>query len=644
MCGIAGFLGSGVPPRETAEAMARALKHRGPDALGVWTDPEAGVGLGHARLSIIDISESGAQPMVSACGRFVLSYNGEMYNFRALRSDLEAAGAVFKGTSDTEVLLALISRGGVRKAVVQCNGMFAFALWDRRDHVFTLGRDRMGEKPLYYGWSGKSFLFASEMKALRVFPGFKGEIDRDSVALFLRHNCVPSPYSIYKGVRKLPPGCLLEVRPGSAEGTLHEYWSLKETAERGVREPFTGSFEEAGKSLEALLRESVLLRMESDVPLGAFLSGGIDSALVVALMQSQSKRPVRTFTLGSSIPSYDETKEARAVADHLGTEHTELCVSDKTTLEVIPRLARIYDEPFSDSSQIPAYLVSELARRSVTVALSGDGGDELFAGYNRHFWGRTIWNRAGWMPRGVRGLAASALGSMPAPAWDATFAALAPVLPKSLRHRAPGEKLQLLAEVLASRSAEEFYSGLVSHWKRPCSVALGAKEPPTALTDPRRQAVLPDIAQRMLYLDAATYLPDDILTKLDRASMAVSLEARVPLLDHRLVEFAWTLPLHMKLSGNKGKLLLREVLGRYVPPALFERPKKGFGVPIDSWLRGPLRDWAESLLDEKRLREGGIFDPAPIRACWEEHLSGRRNRHYVLWDVLMFEAWKDEWT
>jgi len=644
MCGIAGFLSGSVSPRETAEAMARTLKHRGPDALGVWTDSEAGVGFGHARLSILELSELGAQPMVSACGRYVLAYNGELYNFRALRAELEKGGVAFRGGSDTEVLLSLVSRDGVREAVGRINGMFAFALWDRRERVLTLGRDRMGEKPLYYGWSGRSFLFGSELNALRAFPGFKAEIDRDSVALYLRHNCVPSPYAIFKGVRKLPPGCLLEVRPGAADAAPQEYWSLKEAAERGVGAPFAGSVEEAGAVLEKLLLESVSMRMESDVPLGAFLSGGIDSALVVALMQAQSKRPVRTFTLGSTIPSYDESKEARAVAEHLGTDHTELCVSDKATLEVIPRLARIYDEPFSDSSQIPAVLVSELARRNVTVALSGDGGDELFAGYNRHFWGRTIWNRVGWLPQGVRGLAGELLGSVSAPTWDRSFAALAPVLPKGFRHRAPGEKLQLLGEVLASSSAEEFYSGLVSHWKNPSAVVLGSKEPLTALTDPKRRAEFTDIAQRMLYLDSTSYLPDDILTKLDRASMSVSLEARVPLLDHRLVEFAWTLPLSMKLSGNKGKLLLRQVLGRYVPPALFERPKKGFGVPIDAWLRGPLRDWAESLLDEKRLREGGIFDPAPIRAMWSEHLSGLRNRHYVLWDILMFEAWRDEWS
>lgn len=644
MCGIAGVLGGGgARLRESTEAMARALKHRGPDALGVWTDLDAGVGLGHARLSILDISSAGAQPMQSGCGRYVLTYNGELYNFRQLKRELEGQGAAFRGGSDTEVLLALISRDGARQAVTKCNGMFAFALWDRRDRVLTLGRDRMGEKPLYYGRAGDSFIFASELRALRAFPGFKPEIDRGSVALYLRHNCVPSPYSIYKGVRKLPPAALFEVLPGAGDGTLTEYWSLKDVAERGVREPFSGSTGDAANALDVLLRESVATRMESDVPLGAFLSGGIDSAVVAALMQAQSARPVRTFTLGSTIPSYDETKEARAVAAHLGTDHTELCVSDKATLDVIPRLPRVYDEPFSDSSQIPAILVSELARRSVTVALSGDGGDELFAGYNRHFWGRSIWNRVGWMPRGVRALAGSALGLVSAPSWDRAFSACSSALPGGLRHRAPGEKLQLLSEVLGSASPEEFYSGLVSHWKNPSAVALRSSEPLTGLTDPLRQAALPDIAQRMLYLDASTYLPDDILTKLDRASMAVSLEARAPLLDHRLVEFAWSLPLGMKLSGGKGKILLREVLGRYVPPALFDRPKKGFGVPIDAWLRGPMRDWAESLLDEKRLREGGFFDPAPIRAVWEEHLSGRRNRHYVLWDILMFEAWREEW-
>lgn len=642
MCGIAGIMGQ--PTTELTSSvrnMVASIRYRGPDDSGVWCDERLGIGLGHARLSILDLSPEGHQPMVSASGRYVIVFNGEVYNFAELRSELEVAGQKFRGHSDTEVMLAAFEEWGIEKAVPRFVGMFAFALWDRSDRVLTLARDRMGEKPLYYGWQGNTFLFGSELKALKAHSAFQCEIDRAALALMLRHNYIPAPYSIYKGIRKLLPGTYLSLSMGKSEGETVRYWSVREVAERGQAQPFAGSDTEAGMALEAHLLESISLQMIADVPLGAFLSGGVDSSTVVALMQAQSSRPIKTFTIGFHEEGYDEAQHAKLVARHLGTEHTELYVMPKEAMNVIPRLPALYDEPFSDSSQIPTFLVSELARRHVTVSLSGDGGDELFGGYNRYFWATNIWRRIGWVPQPLRAALAGALTALPPSAWNSVFRALARFLPVGWRYANPGDKLHKLAEILAVRTPEEIYLGLVSHWKQPAEMVSGAHEPLTVLTDPAQWAGLSDFEQRMMYLDQMTYLPDDILAKVDRAAMGTSLETRVPFLDHRVVKFAWSLPLSMKIRHGQGKWLLRQVLYRHVPKELIERPKMGFGVPIDMWLRGPLKGWAEELLDEARLQREAYFDPRPIRMKWAEHLTGRRNWSYYLWDVLMFQAWNE---
>ncbi len=636
MCGIVGWLGRAVD-REAALAICGELHHRGPDDAGVWLDDTAGIALTHRRLSILDLSPAGHQPMVSVSGRYVIAFNGEIYNHLDLRREMDAMP--WRGHSDTETLLAAFERWGVEATLAKCCGMFAIALWDRSTRNLVLARDRLGEKPLYYAWQGASFLFGSELKALRAHPEFRGEIDRDALALYMRHNAIPAPHSIYRNVFKLPPGTWLKIRPGELEAKPQQYWSVRAAAEEGRRSPFTGSDGEAREALTAVLRQAVAGQMLADVPLGAFLSGGVDSSMVVALMQAQSTRPIRTFTIGFHETGYNEAEHAHAVAAHLGTEHTELYVTAEQAMAVIPRLPELYDEPFADSSQIPTFLVSELARRHVTVSLSGDGGDELFGGYNRYFWATSIWRRIGWAPQSLRAALAGALTVLPPPLWNQAFKGVARFLPAGWRYANPGDKLHKLAEILAVRSPEEIYLGLVSHWKRPEDLVLGAREPATVLTDPLLWADLPDFESRMMYMDQMTYLPDDILTKVDRAAMGVSLETRVPLLDHRVVEFAWSLPLSMKIRHGQGKWLLRQVLYQYVPPALIERPKMGFGIPIDVWLRGPLKTWAEGLLNERRLQHEGYFNPVPIRQKWDEHLAGRRNWSYYLWDVLMFQAW-----
>jgi asparagine synthase (glutamine-hydrolysing) len=626
MCGIAGAWGVGF---DHAERMARTLTHRGPDGVGSWSDASAGLALAHARLSIVDLSQTGRQPMLSSCGRYAIVLNGEIYNYRELRGELAARGSAFRGTSDTEVFLELISRSGLNAALSRANGMFAFALWDRAERRLQLVRDRLGEKPLYYGWAGSTLLFGSELKALRAHPAFAARVNRESLGLFARHSCVPAPYSIYEGVLKALPGAIVTFEDG-AIGDLPRsvlYWSLREAASEGLASPFRGTEREAAEELERLLRRAVKSRMHADVPLGAFLSGGIDSSMIVALMQQEGDRAARTFTIGYGEGAYDEADHAKAVSAHLKTDHTELRVTPAQALDAIPRLASVYDEPFADSSQIPTLLVSELARGSVKVALSGDGGDELFGGYNRHTWGRGIWRGLGRIPVGVRRLASMALTAASPHSKDGISR----------------ERIQRLAGVIAAESAEDMYLGIVTHWGEAAGLVLASSKPATLVERYSGAFLEEDPAVRMMYLDTATYLPDDILTKLDRASMAVGLEARAPLLDHRLVEFAWRLPLDMKLRGGRGKWLLRQVLDRLVPRVLADRPKKGFGAPICSWLRGPLRPWAEELLDEGRLRRDGYFDPKPIRARWAEHLSGRRDWQYPLWDILMFQAWLDRW-
>jgi asparagine synthase (glutamine-hydrolysing) len=626
--------------------MTDAIFHRGPDDAGVWLDESAGIALGHRRLSILDLSSEGHQPMVSACGRYVIAFNGEIYNYRDIRRELDQSSpsVQWRGHSDTEVMLAAFSQWGLETALGKFVGMFAFALWDRGERVLRLARDRVGEKPLYYGWMENVFLFGSELKALRAHPAWHGKIDRDVLALYLRHSYVPAPYTIYRGIHKLMPGTFLSIKAGlpGAEPLTRPFWSARAVAETGVAEPFQGNEQEAIDTLETLLRQSVQRQMVADVPLGAFLSGGYDSSAIVALMQAQSDRPVKTFTIGFHESGYNEAKHATAVARHLGTDHTELYVTPEEAMAVIPKLPSLYDEPFGDSSQIPTFLVSELARRHVVVSLSGDAGDELFAGYNRYFWGRNLWRRLGWLPASIRQAMAGLLTAVPATSWDGALEKLRPILPAFLRYKTLGDKLHKLAEILALPGPDAMYRSLVSHWKQPTYVVLGAKEPPTTLSEPSLWAELPDFTHRMMYLDLVSYLPDDILVKVDRAAMGVSLETRVPFLDHQVVEFAWRLPLSMKIRDGQGKWILRQLLYRYVPEEIVERPKMGFGVPIDAWLRGPLRDWAEDYLNERHLHEEGYFDPQPIREKWVEHLNGRRNWSYHLWDVLMFQTWFDE--
>lgn len=645
MCGFAGFLQTkSVIAAEAmaplARRMADALTYRGPDDAGNWADPAAGIALGHRRLSIIDLSPEGHQPMASASGRYVIAFNGEIYNFEYLRGELEGEHIAWRGHSDTEVMLAAFEKWGLEDALKKFNGMFAFALWDRRERTLAFARDRMGEKPLYYGWSGGTLLFGSELKALRAHPAWSAEINRDAIAAYLRHNYVPAPYSIYRGIFKLPAAHYLVVTPHD-RGEPRAYWNLREAAERGHQNPMTGSDREAVEGLDTLLRDAVRMRTVADVPVGVFLSGGIDSSTVVALMQAQSSNPVRSFSIGFDEAAYNEAQHAKAVAKHLGTDHTELYVTPAEAMDVIPSLPAIYDEPFADSSQIPTILVSKLARRHVTVTLSGDGGDELFCGYVRYFWGRRIWNKIGRVPSGVRGLAGKALTSLSPDAWNRLMGGVTRLVPSTSLKELTGHRVHKLAEVLSVPTPDVLYHGLISHWPDPNAIVIGAREPATALNDPDQWAALDDFTARMMYLDAITYLPDDILVKVDRASMSVSLEARVPLLDHRVVEYAWRVPLSMKIRDEQGKWLLRQVLYRYVPRELVERPKMGFGVPIDSWLRGPLRDWAEDLLSESKLRAGGHFNPAPIREKWAEHLTGSRNWEYWLWDILMFQAWLD---
>lgn len=643
MCGLTGFLNAcnGVN-RELAQHwlydMANAIARRGPDNDGYWIDPDAGFGLAHRRLAIVDLSPAGAQPMVSSSGRYVLAFNGEIYNHQLLRQALEREGKVvspWRGHSDTETLLASLDAWGFESTLQRSIGMFAISLWDRELRTLTLARDRLGEKPLYYGWQGQggeaAFLFGSELSALRRHPMFVADINRDALGLYMRHNCIGGANSIYIGIHKLLPGHILTVSSAAPDPVVRAWWSGADVAAQGVTHPFAGTPDEAVNALEALLRGAVGQQMMADVPLGAFLSGGIDSSTVVALMQAQSSRPVRTFSIGFHEAGYNEAEHAKAVARHLGTDHTELYVTPQQALDVIPKLPSLYSEPFADSSQIPTYLVSQLARQHVTVSLSGDAGDELFCGYTRYQMTAGLWGKVSRLPRPLRQLAAKAITALPPAAWDK----LGAVLPLSR----VGDKLHKGAVLLGSRSAADLYRGMVSHWSDPACVVLGATEPATVLSG--AAPALPGLGdvERMMALDMLSYLPDDILAKVDRAAMGVSLETRVPFLDHRVVEFAWSLPLAYKLRDGVTKWPLRQVLYRYVPRELIDRPKMGFGVPIDHWLRGPLREWAETLLAEPRLRSEGFFDPAPIRQKWDEHLSGKRNWQYHLWDVLMFQAW-----
>jgi asparagine synthase (glutamine-hydrolysing) len=646
MCGLAGYFTRRDPvDGQLLAAMASAVTHRGPDDAGTWLDPALGIGLAHRRLSIVDLSPAGHQPMHSASGRFVVAFNGEIYNHIELRTAL--GDLSWRGHSDTETLLAAIEAWGLEETLKKLVGMFAIALWDMRERTLFLARDRFGEKPLYYGWQKEVLLFGSELKALKAHPAFLGELDRDSITLLLRHNAIHAPRSIYRGISKLPPGTFLRLQTEAGLTAMQEvrpvqYWSLADLACAGQAAMFGGDPHEAVDELEAKLNDAIRLQMVADVPLGAFLSGGVDSSLVVALMQAQSSRPIRTFTIGFHEADFNEAVHAKAVARHLGTDHTELYVTATEAQAVIPRLPEMYDEPFADSSQIPTFLVSQLARRDVTVSLSGDAGDELFGGYNRYFLADSIWRKTRGIPRPLRDLAAASILGIPVAGWDGLSRVLGNVLPKRLQFSQVGDKAHKLAEILRASRPDGLYRDLVSHWKRPADLVIGATEPPTVLAESTLWEATREFPHRMMLLDGLSYLPDDILVKLDRAAMSVSLETRVPFLDHRVAEFAWRLPLSMKIRHGESKWALRQVLYRHVPPELIERPKMGFGVPIGDWLRGPLRDWAEALLNESRLKREGIFRHEAILEKWREHQDGKRNWQYYLWDVLMFQAWL-EW-
>ena len=642
MCGIAGVLGDRGVDAETATRMTRVLAHRGPDDQGIWLDAEAGIALGHRRLSIIDLSPAGHQPMLSPGGRYVIILNGEIYNYAELRAELAAQGHRFewRGHSDTEVLLAGFEAWGIKATLQRASGMFAIALWDKAERALTLARDRLGEKPLYYGRQGGPkgpFLFASELKALRQHPAFVAEVDREALSLLLRYLAVPAPLSIYRGISKLMPGTMLTLRYGAAEHVIEQYWSGAEVARSGVADPIKLGPEEAADALEQVLEAAIQRQMVADVPLGAFLSGGVDSSTVVAIMQKLSPRPVRTFTVGFHDKAFNEAEHAKAVARHLGTDHTELYVSSEQAMEVVPRLGAIYDEPFADSSQIPTHLISALARQHVTVALSGDGGDELFGGYNRYLFTSSWWKRISAAPLPVRAAAARALRTVPAAAWTSFGDAAGRVVP-GLRVQRLGDKIHKGASMLCTRTADDLYDMMLSLWRDPTQFVIGAPATTAAAAQCDPQLAGLDVVERMMAQDMLGYLANDILVKVDRAAMAVSLETRVPLLDPDLVRFAWSLPIDFKVRGNTTKWLLRQVLYRHVPPALIDRPKMGFGVPLDSWLRGPLRDWAEALLDERRLREQGFFKTEPVRAAWDAQMRGQPNAH-KLWSILMFQSW-----
>jgi asparagine synthase (glutamine-hydrolysing) len=646
MCGIAGVVDDPNLSAPVIARMARSLARRGPDDQGVWLDCEAGVGLGHRRLAIVDLSVAGHQPMHSPSGRYVITFNGEIYNHAALRARLTAEGCAvdWRGHSDTETLLAGFDHWGIKRTLGRASGMFAFGLWDRRKRALTLARDRLGEKPLYYGrvnGPAGPFLFASELKAMREYPGFDPEIDREALALMLRYLVVPAPWSIHRGISKLRPGCMLTLTPGATAPLVEEYWSGAEVARAGAADPLGLAPQAAVDRLEQVLERALGRQMMADVPLGAFLSGGVDSSIVVAIMQKLSSRPVKTFTIGFHEDDYNEAVHAKAVARHLGTDHTELYVTAAQAMDVVPRLPAMYDEPFADSSQIPTHLISALARRQVTVALSGDGGDELFGGYNRYALTAALWKTISRVPSPLRSAGAHLLKSVPPSAWDRFGAVADRLLPRSLRLARLGEKIHKGAPMLRSDSLEQLYDAMLSQWRERADLVVGAPSAgaATSLFDPRLETL--SGVERMMAQDMIFYLPDDILVKVDRAAMAVSLETRVPLLDPEVVEFAWRLPIDMKIRNGTTKWPLRELLYRHVPRPLIDRPKMGFGIPLDAWLRGPLREWADSLLEEARLKREGYFDPAPIRRAWAAQLRGNSNQSSRLWPVLMFQSWAE---
>ena len=651
MCGLTGFFHPSGLQAESARThvttMANRLLHRGPDDGGVWLDADAGIALGHRRLAIVDLSAAGHQPMLSHSGRWALAFNGEIYNHLELRRQIrhalpgssERGPDDWRGHSDTETLLACIEAWGVERTLQATVGMFAISLWDRQRRELHLARDRMGEKPLYYGWQGETFLFGSELKALAEHPSFRREVDRDAVALLLRHNYVPAPHSIWQGIAKLEPGSWLTVSASQRDVDPKKYWFLQAVAEEGQRVGFHGDIEIASVELERVLDDAVAAQMVADVPLGALLSGGVDSSAVVALMQARSGRPVRTFSIGFHDKQFDESAHAAAVAAHLGTDHTELFMTAGDVLDAVPRMPAIYDEPFADSSQLPTSLVMSLARQQVTVALSGDAGDELFGGYNRYLLVPKLWRMLRLCPAPMRRLFGGVLLSASPAQWDRLAAPLARILGQAMI----GNKLHKLGQRLRHvRSADDLYLSLVTEWRDAEQMVPGSVRSRNLLARQGDWPQLGGIENRMMAMDAMTYLPDDILVKVDRAAMASSLETRAPFLDHRVVEFAWRLSLGHKLGQGEGKAVLRRMLYRHVPKTLIERPKMGFGIPLDSWLRNDLRDWCEDLLSVRALKESGLVDPEPVRAAWSQHLSGKHALGYRLWSVLMLQAWAQQ--
>jgi asparagine synthase (glutamine-hydrolysing) len=640
MCGIAGLIADG--PLDSAArahltAMINAIQHRGPDDAGQWFDNDRGLALGHRRLAIIDLSPAGHQPMASASGRYVIVYNGEIYNHRALRARLEGEGhaPAWSGHSDTEVMLACIDAWGLSATLAELNGMFAFALWDRQQNELILARDRAGEKPLYYGMQGGCLLFASELKAITAHPLFEATINRDALASFMHLGYVPAPASIWQGIYKLPPAHWLTFRPGNKLLPVPQsYWNLAAIAAAGAANPASDT-PALVDELEDLLRDAIGLRMEADVPLGTFLSGGVDSSVITALMQTQTSRPVQTFSIGFEDPSYDESGFARSVADHLGTDHHELRVTASEAQAVLPKLPAIWDEPFADASQIPTYLVSALARQQVTVSLSGDGGDELFAGYNRHVLGAKIWNRSERLPAIVRRGLGATLG---APGFERIASRMARLTGLDNGIAGFAERLSKVGAIMGANDPTDVYARLVSKWPQHQGLVIGAESAGL----PRIAFDFEDFRNAMLYMDTVTYLPDDILVKVDRAGMSVSLEGRIPFLDHRVIEFAWRTPMSAKIRNGRGKHILREVLYRHVPKALIDRPKAGFGIPIGGWLIDTLRPWVESLLDPAKLRAEGFLDPDMVATTWEQFRHGNKALLSRLWCILMFQAWLEQ--
>lgn len=645
MCGIAGFIDpegfSLKNAKQIGKAMGKSIQHRGPDDSGLWIDKDYGVTLSHQRLAIIDLSESAHQPMTSSSGRYVICFNGEIYNHKDLRSELESSGKspLWRSHSDTETILACIDVYGLKETLVKLVGMFSIALWDNSAKEVILARDRTGEKPLYYGANGRLLLFGSELKALLAHPKFTPKINRDALCLYLRHNYIPQPHSIYEGIKKLPPGHFVKLKKSAIP---EEYWSLNQNITSAKLNPFLGSETEALSQLDKLLVSTVKGQMQADVPLGAFLSGGVDSSLILAIMQEQSSYPIESFTIGFDNKEFNEAPFGKEVAKYLGTNHNELYVSSKTAREVIPNLPKIYDEPFSDSSQIPTFLVSEMAQKQVKVCLSGDGGDEVFGGYNRYTWGNSFLSKQVNIPKPFRTFATKLITSIPPSIWNKLLAPAFQLTPQKFRYSNIGEKLHKIAKIFNCSSFEEVYRVLISHWNFPENIVIGGHEPQTILTSKGEIPNNLSNEEQMMFYDMMMYLPGDILVKIDRAAMSVSLETRAPFLDHRVIHLASQLPLDMKIRNGTNKWCLRQLLYKRVPKHLIERPKMGFGVPIGDWLRGPLRDWAEHLLAEKNIVQSGYFKNSDIQKKWKEHLSGDRNWHYYLWDILMFESWREE--